>query len=805
MVPEYNFKKIEALVQDKWIKEERFKAKPDDREKFYCLSMFPYPSGKLHMGHVRNYTIGDVISRFKRMNNYNVFQPMGWDAFGLPAENAAIANNVTPQEWTNENIKYMKKQMISLGLGYDWSKELSTCDPNYFKWEQHLFKKFYENNLIYRKKALVNWDPVDETVLANEQVIDGLGWRSGAKVVIKEIDQWFIKITDYAEELLSSLDDVDWPERVKLMQRNWIGKSKGAEIIYKVDKSDSPLKVFSTRPDTIFGVTFLAISPNHEISIQLAKENKDIKKFLEKCKKQKVAEADMAKAEKLGIKTQINAIHPLTGNKLPLWIGNFVLLEYGTGVVMGVPGHDQRDYEFAKKYDIEIPQVITTNNKEEVIPIINKGILINSDIYDGMTSDDASEKIISDLINKNLGNSLIQFRLRDWGISRQRYWGCPIPVIYEDGIPKLVEDDNIPVKLPKLKKGTGPIPLSQNDTFKKISSNIERETDTFDTFMDSSWYYARFTSSDNKSSIFDDNSKYWLPVDLYIGGIEHAILHLLYSRFFHKAMRDLGLVEGDEPFKKLLTQGMVLKDSAKMSKSKGNTVDPQSYIDKYGADTIRLYMMFTAPPEQSLEWSESSVEGAYRFLKRIWSLVVTKKYSEISIPKSFTQNERDLRRKTHETIRKVTNDFESRFGFNTAIASIMELLNYIPDDFKKDDANENQKYCLNELIISILKMLYPISPHISEHLWDGFFDEKELGNIESSWPVFDEGLMKKEDFLLVVQINGKVRGKIKIMKDTSQNQIEELAKKIENVGSNLQNKKIKKIIYIEEKILNFVI
>ena len=805
MVPEYNFKKIEALVQDKWIKEERFKAKPDDREKFYCLSMFPYPSGKLHMGHVRNYTIGDVISRFKRMNNYNVFQPMGWDAFGLPAENAAIANNVTPQEWTNENIKYMKKQMISLGLGYDWSKELSTCDPNYFKWEQHLFKKFYENNLIYRKKALVNWDPVDETVLANEQVIDGLGWRSGAKVVIKEIDQWFIKITDYAEELLSSLDDVDWPERVKLMQRNWIGKSKGAEIIYKVDKSDSPLKVFSTRPDTIFGVTFLAISPNHEISIQLAKENKDIKKFLEKCKKQKVAEADMAKAEKLGIKTQINAIHPLTGNKLPLWIGNFVLLEYGTGVVMGVPGHDQRDYEFAKKYDIEIPQVITTNNKEEVIPIINKGILINSDIYDGMTSDDASEKIISDLINKNLGNPLIQFRLRDWGISRQRYWGCPIPVIYEDGIPKLVEDDNIPIKLPKLKKGTGPIPLSQNDSFKKISSNIERETDTFDTFMDSSWYYARFTSSDNKSSIFDDNSKYWLPVDLYIGGIEHAILHLLYSRFFHKAMRDLGLVEGDEPFKKLLTQGMVLKDGAKMSKSKGNTVDPQSYIDKYGADTIRLYMMFTAPPEQSLEWSESSVEGAYRFLKRIWSLVVTKKYSEISIPKSFTQNERDLRRKTHETIRKVTNDFESRFGFNTAIASIMELLNYIPDDFKKDDANENQKYCLNELIISILKMLYPISPHISEHLWDGFFDEKELGNIESSWPVFDEDLIKKEDFLLVVQINGKVRGKIKIMKDTSQNQIEELAKKIENVGSNLQNKKIKKVIYIEEKILNFVI
>ena len=692
MTAEYNPKKIEESAQKKWIEDGRFEAKPDDREKYYCLSMFPYPSGKLHMGHVRNYTIGDVISRYKRMNNFNVFQPMGWDAFGLPAENAAIANEVSPKEWTNDNIEHMKQQLISLGLGYDWSKELRTCEPNYYKWEQLIFKKFFEKGLVYKKKSLVNWDPIDETVLANEQVIDGKGWRSGAPVEIKEIDQWFIKITDYADELLSSLNEVDWPENVKTMQENWIGKSHGAEIKYQIKDSEEYLTAFSTRPDTIFGVSFVAISPNHKIALNLSKQDKKIESFLKQCKETSSAEADMAKAEKLGIDTGMKVIHPLTNEEIPVWIGNFVLLDYGTGVVMGVPGHDQRDFEFASKYNLDIKQVISTGANDE-LPVLTRGILLNSNKYNDLDSDSASKKIIEELSEKKLGEGLIQFRLRDWGVSRQRYWGCPIPVIYENGDAKLVEENELPVVLPELPKDSPPIPLSQNEKFYKISDGIERETDTFDTFMDSSWYYARFTSADNDGEIFDENSKYWLPVDLYIGGIEHAILHLLYSRFFHKALRDMGMVEGNEPFKKLLTQGMVLKDGAKMSKSKGNTVDPQSYIDKYGADTVRLYMMFTAPPEQSLEWSESSVEGASRFIKKVWNLVVCRNYEDINIPDNFSKEELDLRRKTHTTLKKVTNDFETRFSFNTAIASIMELLNAIPDDFKDKDASNSKKYC----------------------------------------------------------------------------------------------------------------
>ena len=655
MTAEYNPKKIEESAQKKWIEDGRFEAKPDDREKYYCLSMFPYPSGKLHMGHVRNYTIGDVISRYKRMNNFNVFQPMGWDAFGLPAENAAIANEVSPKEWTNDNIEHMKQQLISLGLGYDWSKELRTCEPNYYKWEQLIFKKFFEKGLVYKKKSLVNWDPIDETVLANEQVIDGKGWRSGAPVEIKEIDQWFIKITDYADELLSSLNEVDWPENVKTMQENWIGKSHGAEIKYQIKDSEEYLTAFSTRPDTIFGVSFVAISPNHKIALNLSEQDKKIESFLKQCKETSSAEADMAKAEKLGIDTGMKVIHPLTNEEIPVWIGNFVLLDYGTGVVMGVPGHDQRDFEFASKYNLDIKQVISTSANDE-LPVLTRGILLNSNEYNDLDSDSASKKIIEELSAKNLGEGLIQFRLRDWGVSRQRYWGCPIPVIYENGDAKLVEENELPVVLPELPKDSPPIPLSQNKEFYKISDGVERETDTFDTFMDSSWYYARFTSADNDSEIFDENSKYWLPVDLYIGGIEHAILHLLYSRFFHKALRDMGMVEGNEPFKKLLTQGMVLKDGAKMSKSKGNTVDPQSYIDKYGADTVRLYMMFTAPPEQSLEWSESSVEGASRFIKKVWNLVVCRNYEDINTPDNFSKEELDLRRKTHTTLKKVTND-----------------------------------------------------------------------------------------------------------------------------------------------------
>ena len=797
----YNHKTIEEIIQNKWDEENRYVSEIDKREKYYCLSMFPYPSGKLHMGHVRNYTIGDVISRYKRMKNFNVFQPMGWDAFGLPAENAAIANKVSPNDWTNQNIENMKSQLQSLGFSYDWSKELRTCDSSYYKWEQLIFKKFYDAGLVYRKKSMVNWDPEDKTVLANEQVIDGKGWRSGAQIEIKEIDQWFIKITDYADELLSSLEELDWPENVKLMQKNWIGKSFGAEIEYKIDASKDSLITFSTRPDTIFGVSFLAISPNHPLAIKIAKDNEKISNFLDKCKEAKAAEADMAKAEKLGIDTNLRVIHPLTGEKLPVWIGNFVLLDYGTGVVMGVPAHDSRDYEFAKKYNLNIKEVI--QNNEEELPRTENGILINSDKFNGLSSEEGSKKIIEELVKLKSGKQLIQFRLRDWGVSRQRYWGCPIPVIYENGDPKVIDEMDMPVELPKLKKNSPPIPLSQNEDFINLDNSILRESDTFDTFMDSSWYYARFTSSNNNNEIFDENTKYWLPVDLYIGGIEHAILHLLYSRFFHKALRDIGLVEGDEPFKRLLTQGMVLKDGAKMSKSKGNTVDPQSYIEKYGADTVRLYMMFTSPPEQSLEWSESSVEGASRFLKRIWSLIEGKKYIKLDMKFEFSKEEIELRRKCHSTLKKVENDYESRFSFNTAIAAIMELLNFIPDEFKKDNATDAQKFCFNEVILFSLKMLFPISPHICEYLWTSFVNDGSC--IESSWPKYDEAIIESDEFELIIQVNGKVRGKLNISKNLDEETVKNLSLEVKNVKNNIADSEIKKAIFVKDKLINFVI
>ena len=799
----YDPKFIERNIQEKWDSSKVFESKIDEREKFYCLSMFPYPSGKLHMGHVRNYTIGDVISRYKRMQNFNVFQPMGWDAFGLPAENAAIQNKVNPKNWTNQNIENMKNQLQSLGLSYDWSKELRTCDPSYYKWEQLIFKKFHEAGLVYRKKSLVNWDPVDKTVLANEQVIDGKGWRSGAQVELKEIDQWFIKITNYADELLESLDALDWPENVKLMQKNWIGKSNGAEIKYQLENSEKILTTFSTRPDTIFGVSFLALSPNHPLSIEIAENNEKVKNFLDLCKESKAAEADMAKAEKLGIDTGIKVIHPITEKKLPVWIGNFVLLEYGTGVVMGVPGHDARDYEFAKKYDLNIEQVIESENKDE-LPILEKGKLVNSNEFDGMDSEKASAEIIEYLIKVNKGSALTQFRLRDWGVSRQRYWGCPIPVIYKNGEPEMVHEKDLPVVLPELTEDSSPRPLSQIPDFVNLGDNIQRESDTFDTFMDSSWYHARFTSSDNEKEIFDKNTKYWLPVDLYIGGIEHAILHLLYSRFFHKALRDIGMVDGDEPFKRLLTQGMVLKDGAKMSKSKGNTVDPQAYIEKYGADTVRLYMMFTSPPEQSLEWSESSVEGASRFLKKVWALVSNRKFELFDINDlELDKKDIELRRKSHATLKKVQNDYEIRFAFNTAIAAIMELLNSIPESFKEEDTSDSHKFCLNEAIIFILKMLSPIAPHICEYLWREY--QYDSQNIDSWWPEYNEDLLDLEEFELIVQVNGKVRGKIILEKGVSQNEIEKIASQIENVSTHIGGSNIKKSIYVKDKLINFVI
>ena len=802
MTDNYNHKSIERQIQKKWHEEKRYISKKDNREKYYCLSMFPYPSGKLHMGHVRNYTIGDVISRYKRMKNFNVFQPMGWDAFGLPAENAAILNKVNPREWTNKNIENMKTQLQSLGFSYDWSKELRTCDSSYYRWEQLIFKKFYDAGLVYRKKSLVNWDPIDKTVLANEQVIDGKGWRSGAKIEIKEIDQWFIKITEYADELLSSLEDLDWPENVKLMQKNWIGKSFGAEIEYKIIGQKKSLVTFTTRPDTIFGVSFLAISPNHSLAIDLAEKNEKIASFLKKCKETKAAEADVAKGEKLGIDTKIEVIHPLTGKTLPVWIGNFVLLDYGTGVVMAVPGHDERDYKFAKKYNLNIKPVIENDNNK--FPNVEKGILINSGKFNGMTSEEASQGIIKELIKLKSGKELIQFRLRDWGISRQRYWGCPIPVIYESEVPKVLNEIDMPIELPKLKANSVPVPLSQNEEFVNIAKDMQRESDTFDTFMDSSWYYARFTSADNHKQIFDENTKYWLPVDLYIGGIEHAILHLLYSRFFHKALRDIGMVDGDEPFKKLLTQGMVLKDGAKMSKSKGNTVDPQQFIDKYGADTVRLYMMFTSPPEQSLEWSESSVEGASRFLKRIWNLVGKRKNIKLEKKLNFTKDQLELRRKSHSTLKKVENDYESRFSFNTAIAAIMELINFIPEKYKENNASNEQKFCVNEAISFSLKMLFPIAPHICEYLWEKFNDS-ENSSIESSWPLFDMSIIEVKEFELIIQVNGKVRGKVFIEKNMKEDEIKEISIGVENVQKSIGANTIKKVIFVKDKLINFVI
>jgi leucyl-tRNA synthetase len=799
-VKEYNPAEVESLIQQSWKQNNSYKASPSQtKEKFYCLSMFPYPSGKLHMGHVRNYTIGDVISRFKRMQGFNVFQPMGWDAFGLPAENAAIKNKVDPQSWTEQNIENMKSQLERLGFSYDWSKELKTCDPNYFKWEQEIFTMLHKRGLVYRKKSLVNWDPVDETVLANEQVIDGKGWRSGATVELKEIDQWFLKITDYADELLSSVESLDWPENVKAMQKNWIGKSFGSEIKFSLNNEED-LTAFTTRIDTLYGVTYIAISSNHPLAQNLAKESAEISNFVKQCNETKMAEADMAKADKLGFKTNVKVQHPFLDINLDVWIANYVLMDYGTGVVMGVPAHDERDYEFAKKYNIEIKKVIECDE----LPSPKKGKLIDSDFFTGQESDEAIRNINARLEQNKIGKSIENFRLRDWGVSRQRFWGCPIPVIYEDGEPIFLEDKDLPVKLPKIKDGESPKPLSQNKNFFDLGPGKSREVDTFDTFVDSSWYYARFTAADNNEKALDENSKYWLPVDLYVGGIEHAILHLLYSRFFHKAMRDIGLVDGDEPFKKLLTQGMVLKDGYKMSKSKGNTVDPQKFIDQYGADTIRLYMMFTSPPEQSLEWSDTAIEGSYRFLKRVWNLVSERKKFSEQEPNEFTKHELALRQKSHKTLKKVTHDYAERNSFNTAIASIMELLNAVPDSFKAADATKAQRFCLDEVIQFTLKMLSPITPHISLYLWQEF-TESEGDDFENSWPTFNEEFLQLEEFQLIIQVNGKVRGKENISVDTEQAQLEILAKENENVKKILANQPIKKVIYIKEKLINFVI
>lgn len=863
MNEQYQPQEIETQAQQHWEANDSFKCVEDtSKEKFYCLSMFPYPSGRLHMGHVRNYTIGDVISRYQRTQGKNVLQPMGWDAFGLPAENAAMKNNVPPAKWTYENIDYMRNQLQQMGFGYDWNRELATCHPEYYRWEQWFFTRLMKKGLVYKKESEVNWDPVDQTVLANEQVIDGRGWRSGALVERKKIPQWFLKITDYADQLLDDLDQLDeWPEQVRTQQRNWIGRSQGVELKFQVAGGED-LEVFTTRPDTLMGVTYVAVAAQHPLALKAAETNPELATFIDECKNVKVAEADMATMEKRGMALGIEVKHPLTGEMIPVWTANFVLMDYGSGAVMSVPAHDQRDFEFAKKYGLNIKQVIQPTDKNITVDLekeafTDKGILINSGDFNDLDFDVAFKAISTELERQKKGKVTINYRLRDWGVSRQRYWGTPIPVINCPSCGAVpVPEDQLPVRLPENVEfdGSGS-PIKKMDSFinttcPSCGGAAERETDTFDTFMESSWYYARYASRHTPDAMLDPaKANYWLPVDQYIGGIEHAILHLLYSRFFHKLMRDEGLVDSDEPFKGLLCQGMVLANTyyredekggkdwiaptdvvtetddkgriikavhkddglpveqagvTKMSKSKNNGIDPQVMIDKYGADTVRLFMMFAAPPEQSLEWSDSGVEGANRFLRRLWKLVhdhlnVSGDIAALDTDQ-LTDAQKDLRRKVHETISKVTDDIERRQTFNTAIAAVMELLNSLS---KFSDTSAQGLAVMREAIESTIQLLSPIVPHITHQLW------KELGHSEdllvAPWPVCDESALVRSSIEMVVQVNGKVRSKIQVAADADQDIILHTALADENVQKFMADKTLRKKIVVPGKLVNIVV
>tara|TARA_Y100001970_G_scaffold102940_1_gene129213 strand:- start:19459 stop:21903 length:2445 start_codon:yes stop_codon:yes gene_type:complete len=807
----YNPKNIEEEVQGFWEENDSFSVTEDNsKEKFYCLSMFPYPSGSIHMGHVRNYTIGDTISRFQRMLGKNVLQPMGWDAFGLPAENAAIQNQVLPSAWTEHNIQSMKKQLKRMGFGYDWKRELSTCDPKYYKWEQWFFLELLKKGLAYSDEAEVNWDPVDETVLANEQVVEGKGWRSGATIEKRNLKQWFLKITEFAEELLEGTNTLTgWPEQVRTMQKNWIGKSTGMSFTFKVEGYDQEIKIFTTRPDTIMGVSFIAISHNHKLCSNLSR-NKALSEFIKKQEVIKNSEADLAKQEKEGVNTGIFCIHPFTKEKIPLWVANFVLAEYGSGALMGVPAHDQRDYEFAKKYNLNIQQVIKYKNKDvDKEAIIEKGELINSGEFNGLDFEKAFKEIENKAKSLDCGKKEINFRLRDWGISRQRYWGAPIPVLNDEN--DVVPAQEIPVLLPTEIEFEGVnSPLKNLSEFKDIyqdGKKMTRETDTFDTFVESSWYFARFASFDSEKAMLDERAKYWLPVDQYVGGIEHAVLHLLYSRFFYRCLRDLGLVDGDEPFQNLLCQGMVLKGGTKMSKSKGNTIDPEGLIDKFGADTVRLFILFAAPPEQSLEWSDQGVRGSHRFLNRLWRICTDHINAGIVTEEDNKENIRpeikELRNKTHQTIKKVSDDFERRNSFNTAIAAIMELLNSIPKDFLKKDSGSAERIQTQKTIKNIIMMLAPITPHICQFLWWKLEEKTPL--IDVNWPNFNENFLLQDSFKLVVQVNGKLRSTVDITSGLSQEEIEKIALDEPNITKYITGKDIKKIIYVPNKLINIVL
>jgi len=849
---QYAPRDIETAAQEFWHEQGSFTAVEDpSREKYYCLAMFPYPSGKLHMGHVRNYSIADVISRYQRMLGKNVLQPMGWDAFGLPAENAAVKNKTAPAKWTVENIAYMRNQLKQLGFAYDWNRELATCKPDYYRWEQWFFTRLYEKGMVYKKTSAVNWCPVDETVLANEQVIDGCCWRCDTQVQRKEIPQWFIKITSYAEQLIDDLDQLDgWPEQVKTMQRNWIGRSQGVQMRFDLEApvagADS-FEVYTTRPDTLMGVTYVSLAAEHPIAIEVAKTNSELAAFIDSCRNSSVAEADMATMEKRGMATGLQARHPLTGELVPVWIANYVLMDYGSGAVMAVPAglqarhpltgelvpvwianyvlmdygsgavmavpaHDQRDYEFAKKYGLGIKQVVASSNDEaidiDVAAFTEKGVLINSGDFDGLDFTAAFTAISDALITQDKGRVTTNYRLRDWGVSRQRYWGAPIPMFnLPEGGEIPVPAHKLPMLLPEDVEMDGvQSPIKADTEWRKDELDgkpVERETDTFDTFMESSWYYARFTCPDFEDGMLDpDRANYWLPVDQYVGGIEHAILHLLYARFFHKLMRDEGLVNSDEPFKQLLCQGMVLKDGTKMSKSKGNTVDPQALIEQYGADTVRLFIMFAAPPEQSLEWSDSAVEGAHRFLKRLWNLAA--RHLEAGSPAALdTANlsgpQQDLRRKTHETIAKVSDDFGRRLTFNTAIAAVMELIN----DVSRFQAQGPQ--CLaveREALEAAVRLLAPIVPHISHQLWINLGHSEAV--IDAPWPQVDDAALVRNTIQMAIQVNGKLRATIEVAIDADGDAIKKLAREQENVKRFIGDLTIRKEILVPKKLVNIV-
>ena len=818
-LPQY----VEEQAQQYWLKKQSFNVTEDlNKEKFYCLSMFPYPSGSLHMGHVRNYTLGDVISRYQRALGKNVLQPIGWDAFGLPAENAAIKHGIPPATWTKQNIAAMKEQFLRLGNAYDWRREITTCDPDYYRWEQWFFIKLYEKGLVYKKNAIVNWDPVDQTVLANEQVVDGRGWRSGALVERKEISQWFIKITAYADELLEGLDKLDgWPAQVKQMQRNWIGRSEGTEIYFKVEGFAKRLKIYTTRPDTLMGITYLAVAPDHPLAKQAALNNDKIQDFLSSCQGVRMVEAEIATMEKRGIATGMFATHPITGEKIPIWIANFVLMQYGFGAVMAVPAHDQRDWEFARKYQLEHKQVIQPNG--DIVhdftssAFTGEGSLIHSDLFNGLSTLEAKKIITAHLVTQDMGKATVNYRLRDWGVSRQRYWGTPIPmIICEDCGIVPVPEDQLPVILPEQIELTGSgSPLAQcgeflHTTCPKCGQDANRESDTFDTFVESSWYYARFACKGQENAMLDDRAKYWTPVDQYVGGIEHAVMHLLYARFFHKLMRDEGLVNSDEPFLALLSQGMVLKNGHKMSKSLGNIVDPNHLITTYGADTARLFVMFAAPPEQSLEWSDTAVEGSHRFLKRLWAFAYHHRQLFIDVNDSFVDGNGNInwqscenrlkksRLVVHQTLAQASHDYE-RQQFNTVVSGCMKLFNELSS---YQIETEEDKYFLHSGMGFLLQLLAPITPHICHYLWLQLGFEKII--IDAPWPKYDKTALKTEEVDFVVQVNGKLRAQFTANIDTPDESLIELAK--EHASAFIMGKAlIKSIVVAHRQLINLVV